>query len=105
MNKLTVNVAKSKVMCVSKRRKKAHRTLFMYDDKQLECVENFKHLSIEFNRLNNTNRAVEQLCKQAKRLKTVIDLQKTQTHIIITSAHSSVVMVMVQRYGALLIMT
>ena len=40
MNKLTVNVAKSKVMCVLKRRKKAHRTVFMYDDKQLECVEN-----------------------------------------------------------------
>ena len=63
MNKLTVNVTKSKVMCVSKRRKKAHQTVFMYDDKQLECVENFKYLGIEFNRLNNTNCAVEQLCK------------------------------------------
>ena len=76
MNKLTVNVAKSKVMCVSKRRKKAHRTVFMYDDKQLECVENFKYLGIELNRLNNTNCALEQLCKQAKRSKTVIDLHK-----------------------------
>ena len=76
MNKLTVNITKSKVMCVSKRRKKAHQTVFMYDDKQLECVENFKYLGIEFNRLNNTNCAVEQLCKQAKRSKTVIDLHK-----------------------------
>ena len=75
-NKLTVNLAKNKVMCVSKRRKKPHRIVFMYGDKQLECVENFKYLGIEFNQLNNTNCAVEQLCKQAKRSKTIIDLHK-----------------------------
>ena len=66
LNKLTVNVAKSKVMGVSKRRKKAHRRVFVYDEKQLECVENFKYLGIEFNRLNNTNGAVEQLCKRQR---------------------------------------
>ena len=55
---------------------KAHITLFVYDAKQLEYVENFKYLGIEFNRLNNTNCALEQLCIQAKGTKTVIDLHK-----------------------------
>ena len=74
-NKLTVNVSKSKVMRGSKRRK-AQSVQLYYDSEPLECVDTFKYLGIEFNNLNNTGRAVEQLCKKAEKARTVIDLHR-----------------------------
>ena len=74
-NKLTVNVSKSKVMRVSKRRK-AQSVQLYYDSEPLECVDSFKYLGIDFNNLNNTGRAVEQLCRKAEKARTVIDLHR-----------------------------
>ena len=44
-NKLTVNVSKSKVMRVSKRRK-AQSVQLYYDSELLKCVDSFKYLGI-----------------------------------------------------------
>ena len=43
---------------------------------QLECVDDYKYLGIGFNNLNNTGRAVEQLCRKAAKARTVIDLDR-----------------------------
>ena len=62
-NKLTVNVSKSKVMGISKR-KKAQGVQLYYDIESLECVDSFR-----FNNLNNAGRAVKQLCRKKQKNK------------------------------------
>ena len=42
----------------------------------LKCVDSFKYFGIDFNNLNNTGRAVEQLCREAEKARTVIDLHR-----------------------------
>ena len=74
-NKLTVNVSKSEVMRVSKRRK-AQSVQLYYDSAPLECVDSFKYFWIDFNNFNNTGRAVEQLCRKAEKARIVIDLHR-----------------------------
>ena len=103
MNKLTVNVAGSKVMCASKRREKAHRTVFIYDDKQLECVENYKYLGIEFNRLNNTTCAVRTVMQRDRR-QLEICINSDTNHYYLSTFVICLILHMVQKYGALLIM-
>ena len=46
-----------------------------YNGEQLTLVECFKYLGLELNRLNDMKRVIEELCKQAKRAQTVIDLR------------------------------
>ena len=46
-----------------------------YNGEQLILVERFKYLGLELHRLNDMKRVIEELCKQAKRAQTVIDLR------------------------------
>ena len=92
VNKLKVNVSKSKVMRVSKRKKtQSVQSYYDNDSESLECVDNFKYLGIEFNNLNNTGRAVEQLCMKAEKNEDSNRFTQALASNFIISTYSTVV--------------
>ena len=72
-NKLTVNIAKSKLMCFSKGSKRNLPDI-TYDGHSLEWVKSFKYLGITFKQTNTFTHAQKILCEQARRAQTVLDL-------------------------------
>ena len=56
--KLTVNEDKTKVMCITWGRFRNVEYEFFYNDKKLECVEEFTYLGIVFTKKGLTNKTV-----------------------------------------------
>ena len=72
-NSLTVNTEKSKVMYVSSKKSKK-LPILSYNHKALQFVDSFKYLGINISRTGKLTEGLTNVCQQADRAQTVLDL-------------------------------
>ena len=73
INKLTVIIKKSKVMCFANKLPNELPYL-QYNQEIIEWVSEFKYLGVTFSSQNTFTGGLEKLCQQAQRAQTVVDL-------------------------------
>ena len=72
-NTLTVNINKSKVMYVSKR-KPASLPVLHYNNMPLRWVDSFRYLGVNIHRTSNLSKGLKLICHQAKKARSTLDM-------------------------------